>query len=766
MATATNLGFPRIGTRRELKRAVERFWANETGAEELARIAAELRRRHWELQRDAGIAHIPSNDFSLYDHVLDTALMVGAVPARFGGASAVVEPTTAFALARGTADTPPMDMTKWFNTNYHYIVPEFEPGQSFRLASTKPVDEFNEALALGIRTRPVLLGPVSFLLLGKSHDAQLDPLSLLDRLLPVYAEVLSRLAAAGAVWVQLDEPVLALDLPANAAPAFRKAYDRLTREAPQLRFLLAAYFGDLQENLELLLTLPAAAYHLDLVRGPEQLDRALDRLRDGIALSLGVIDGRNIWRADLDRALEQLDRAARRIGSERILVAPSCSLLHSPIDLDQETALDAELKGWLAFARQKLGEVAVLTRALNAGREAVADAFAESRRRLEGRRGSPRIHNPTVKSRVTAINEVMLRRAHPHETRLHAQEAKLALPLFPTTTIGSFPQTQEVRKARAALARGSLAPAEYDTFIEKEIERTLRFQEEIGLDVLVHGEFERKDMVEYFGEQLEGIGFTQHGWVQSYGSRYVKPPIIYGDVARPGPMTVRWSRYAQSVTKRPVKGMLTGPVTILRWSFVRDDQPQRDTAYQLALALRDEVVDLERAGIRVIQIDEPAFREGLPLRRAAWPEYLDWAVKAFRLTSSGVKDETQIQTHMCYSEFNDVIESIAAMDADVILIEASRSDMELLDAFVRFRYPNRIGPGIYDIHSPRVPSVDEMTDRLRKALAVLRPEQLWVNPDCGLKTRDWPEVRASLTNLVAAARRIRENPAGTSSRAT
>jgi 5-methyltetrahydropteroyltriglutamate--homocysteine methyltransferase len=760
MATATNLGFPRIGARRELKRALERFWASETSPDELARVGAELRRRHWELQRDAGITHIPSNDFSLYDHVLDTALMVGAVPPRFGGASIDVRATTAFALARGTADTPPMDMTKWFDTNYHYIVPEFEPGQAFRLVSTKPVDEFNEAQALGIRTRPVLLGPLSFVLLGKPHAGQIDPLSLLDRLLPVYEDVLARLAASGAEWVQLDEPVLALDLPEKAAPAFRRAYARLTREAPRLRLLIATYFGDLEENLDLLLDLPAAAFHLDLVRGPGQLDRALDQLRDGVTLSLGVVDGRNIWRADLDRALGQLDRAARRIGSERVFVAPSCSLLHSPIDLDLETDLDAELKGWLAFARQKLNEVALLTQALNAGRAAVAEAMAESRQRIGGRRSSPRIHNPAVKARVAAIDEGLLRRANPHAARIRAQEAKLALPRFPTTTIGSFPQTPEVRKARAALAKGTLTPTEYETFIEQEIARTLRFQEEIGLDVLVHGEFERKDMVEYFGEQLAGIGFTQHGWVQSYGSRYVKPPILYGDVTRPGPMTVRWSRYAQSVTKRPVKGMLTGPVTILRWSFVRDDQPQSDTAYQLALALRDEVADLERAGIRVIQIDEPAFREGLPLRRAAWPEYLDWAVTAFRLASSGVKDETQIQTHMCYSEFNDVIESIAAMDADVILIEASRSDMELLDAFVRFRYPNRIGPGIYDIHSPRVPSVEEMTGRLRKALAVLRPEQLWVNPDCGLKTRAWPEVRASLTNLVAAARRIREDPTG------
>jgi 5-methyltetrahydropteroyltriglutamate--homocysteine methyltransferase len=763
MAIASNLGFPRIGARRELKRAVERYWANESSPDELARTAAELRRRHWELQRDAGIGHIPSNDFSLYDHVLDTALMVGAVPARFGGAPVEIGPAAAFALARGTAEAPPMDMTKWFDTNYHYIVPEFEPGQTFRLAATKPIDEYREAAALGIQTRPVLLGPVSFLLLGKSRDGHENRLELLDGLLPVYIDVLSRLASAGADWVQLDEPVLALDLDAGAAAAFHRAYDRLAREAPKLRLLLAAYFDDLQENLELLLSLPAAAYHLDLVRGPGQLDRALDRLREGAMLSLGIIDGRNVWRADLDRALEPLERATRRIGAERLLVAPSCSLLHCPIDLEQETSLDAELKGWLAFGRQKLEEIAILTRALNAGPAAVADVMAQNRRILAGRRSSARIHNPAVKARAGAIDAAMLRRTSPHEERIRAQEAKLALPRFPTTTIGSFPQTPEVRKARAALAKGTLTPTQYESFIEQEIARTLRFQEEIGLDVLVHGEFERKDMVEYFGEQLEGIGFTQHGWVQSYGSRYVKPPIIFGDVARPGPMTVRWSRYAQSVTSRPVKGMLTGPVTILRWSFVRDDQPARDTAYQLALALRDEVIDLERAGIRIIQIDEPAFREGLPLRRAAWPAYLDWAVNAFRLTASGVRDETQIQTHMCYSEFNDIIESIAAMDADVILIEASRSDMELLDAFVRFRYPNRIGPGIYDIHSPRVPSVEEMTGRLRKALAVLRPEQLWVNPDCGLKTRDWPEVRASLTNLVAAARRIRENPAGAGS---
>jgi 5-methyltetrahydropteroyltriglutamate--homocysteine methyltransferase len=755
MAYAANLGFPRIGARRDLKRAVEDYWAGNLDPEELQSTAAGLRRQHWELQRELGIEHVPSNDFSLYDHVLDTAAMLGAVPKRFGWSSGTVDLPTYFAMARGTEEIPPLDMTKWFDTNYHYLVPEFEPGMKFKLASTKPIDHFQEALKLGIHTRPVLLGPLTFLLLGKSKSAKVRPLGLLEKLLPVYEEVLRRLAHAGADWVQVDEPVLALDLPKEVLPALESACARLSAVSDRIRVCLATYFGDLRENLEATLKLPVAAVHLDLVRAPEQLDRALDLTPQGMMLSLGAIDGRNVWRADLDRALGLLERAAARLGSDRIIVAPSCSLLHCPIDLDGETRLDAELKGWMAFAKQKLLEVAVLTRAVNKGRIAVAAELSAGQAAVESRGKSTRIHKPAVGQRVAEVDEKMLRRKQPYPQRQAAQRRQLALPLLPTTTIGSFPQTNEVRKARAAVKKGDWSLEQYEAFCRGEIERTVRFQEEIDLDVLVHGECERNDMVEYFGEQLEGFAFTANGWVQSYGTRCVKPPIIFGDVLRPRPMTVRWIQHAQSLTSRPMKGMLTGPVTILQWSFVRDDQPRRDTAFQIALAVRDEAADLEAADIRVIQIDEPALREGLPLHRADWAAYLQWAVEAFRLSAAGVRDETQIHTHMCYCEFNDIIESIAALDADVISIEASRSDMELLEAFVKFKYPNEIGPGVYDIHSPRVPETEEIMGRLQKALRAIPAEHLWVNPDCGLKTRGWPEVHASLWNMVEAAKSIR-----------
>jgi 5-methyltetrahydropteroyltriglutamate--homocysteine methyltransferase len=755
MAIASNLGFPRIGVQRELKRAVEGYWSGNLDPDELQTTARQLRRRHWELQRDAGIQHIPSNDFSLYDLMLDTVVMLGAVPKRFGWRGETIDLPTYFALARGTSETPPLDMTKWFDTNYHYLVPEFESGMRFRLASTKPLDHFDEALALGIRTRPMLIGPVTFLLLGKPRSAKIQPLALLDAILPIYAEMVGKLAAAGAEWIQIDEPVLATELPPEALGALETAYARLSAAAGKTRICLAAYFGDLGENLDAALSLPVAAVHLDLVRAPGQLPRALDALPDGRMLSLGAIDGRNIWRADLERALGLIETAAARVGSERILIGPSCSLLHSPIDLANERAIDDELKGWMAFATQKLREIAVLTRAANDGREAVVEALAASRQSVERRRTSRRIHNPQVAQRMAAVEEKMLHRQRPFAERRNAQQDHLKLPPLPTTTIGSFPQTAEIRKARAAMKKNQWTAEQYDAFCRQQIERTVRFQEELDLDVLVHGEFERNDMVEYFGEQLEGFLFTQNGWVQSYGSRCVKPPVIFGDVSRPRPMTVRWSQYAQSLTKRPMKGMLTGPITILQWSFVRDDQPRRDTAFQIALAIRDEVRDLEAAGIRVIQIDEPALSEGLPLHRDAWAAYLKWAVEAFRLASTGVKDETQIHTHMCYSEFNHIIEAIAALDADVISIEASRSDMDLLDAFVKFHYPNEIGPGVYDIHSPRVPENEEIAGRLRKALKSLRPEQLWVNPDCGLKTRAWPETIAALKNMVAAAKSVR-----------
>ena len=769
MPLAHNLGFPHLGAARELKRATEGYWSGKVSLPDLLKTGAELRARHWRLQQDAGIDLIPSNDFSYYDRMLDTCALVGAVPKRYGWAGGPVDIDAYFAMARGVQsggrDVTAMEMTKWFDTNYHYLVPEFEPGQAFRLSSSKPVDEFQEAKALGIHTKPVLIGPVTFLLLGKARTARFDRLMLLDALLPVYAEVLSRLAVAGATWVQLDEPCLALDRTPAERAAFVRAYRFLAERAPKVKILVATYFAGLDDNLPTALELPVAGLHLDVVRaaGGGRFDALLQVWpagggREGKVLSLGVIDGRNIWKADLPAVLRQLEDALERAGAAQLWVAPSCSLLHVPIDLDHETRLDSELKGWLAFAKQKLVEVATLTRALREGQESVTAQLDANTRALAGRRTSRRIHNPAVKQRARGVTEHDMRRRSPHAVR---RKKQLRLPLFPTTTIGSFPQTAEVRNARKKLHDGKLAPAQYDAFIAEQITRTLKLQEELGLDVLVHGEFERNDMVEYFGEQLEGFAFTAHGWVQSYGSRYVKPPIIYGDVSRPKAMTVRWSTFAQSKTARPVKGMLTGPVTILQWSFVRDDQPRAETAKQLALAIRDEVTDLAAAGIRVIQIDEPALREGLPLRRAEWPGYVEWAVNAFRLATAGVSDATQIHTHMCYSEFNDVIRVIEKMDADVVSIENARSGSELLEGFKEYRYPNEIGPGVYDIHSPRVPSTAEIVQVLKRMQEVLGERQIWVNPDCGLKTRGWEETLPSLRNMVQAARQMRPVPAST-----
>lgn len=763
MVHATNLGYPRIGARRELKKVLEQFWSGKVDEAELLAQAASLRQQHWQLQQRAGLTHIPSNDFSLYDHVLDAVALVGAVPKRYQWDGPVVDLRTYFAMARGMQNDqdqasaiPAMEMTKWFDTNYHYIVPEFEPEQRFQLASTKPIDEFLEAKALGIHTRPVLLGPISFLLLGKTHHSGVDPLTLLDGLLAVYEEVLLRLAQAGADWVQIDEPCLVLDLTEAAQEAYRSAYTRLAA-ASSLRILLATYFGDLRDNLPLAVQLPVAALHLDLVRAPEQLEQALSLAPASLALSLGVVDGRNVWRTEFDRALALIDRAVQALGAERVLIGPSCSLLLAPIDVQQETHLDEDMRSWLAFANQKVEEISLLARAVNEGRAAIDAKLQENRRAFANRRSSLRIHNAQVDERVTAISEQMARRPHAHDVRKQRQQEQLQLPILPTTTLGSYPQTAEVRAARAAHKSGKMDDASYEAYLRRAIEQVIRFQEEAGLDVLVHGEFERSDMVEFFSEQLTGMLFTQHGWVQSYGSRCVRPPIIYGDVARPQPMTVYWTRFAQSLTPRPVKGMLTGPVTIMQWSFVRDDQPRSETCKQIALAIRDEVLDLEAAGIRVIQIDEPALREGLPLRHVDWRAYLTWAVFCFRLTAGGVRDETQIHTHLCYSEFNDIIEDIGRMDADVISIEAARSQFELLDALETYRYPNDIGPGIYDIHSPRVPTTAEFVDELRHVLRVIAPEQMWVNPDCGLKTRHWEEVRPALTHLVEAAHQLRES---------
>ena len=756
------LGYPRIGPNRELKRALERYWSAETDEKALLDAAAKIRAAHWKTQAAAGIDIIPSGDFSLYDHVLDTACMVGAVPERY---SAIQGLPRYFAMARGSQaagrDVPAMEMTKWFDTNYHYIVPEISSGQSFRLSSTQAVDQLQEAASHGVSARPVLLGPVTFLSLAKPTEKSGDPLSKLDAILPVYEEVLADLARKGASWVQVDEPLLVTDLSAPARAAFAKAYARLGAAA---KIMLTTYFGDLADNLDLALSLPVAGLHVDLVRGTRQAAEILRRKPAHTVFSLGLIDGRNIWRADLEAAVSTAEPFVDAFGAERVIVAPSCSLLHCPEDLSAETsksadyrgALDKELVGWLAFSRQKLDEVVAVARALEGDVAGSLSQLTESARLRQSRKTSARIHSAQVQKRLASLTPAMSRRASPYPARRKAQAASIKLPPFPTTTIGSFPQTQQVRAARAERRSGAITQAQYEQFLEEQIEQTVRKQESIGLDVLVHGEFERNDMVEYFGEMLSGFAFTRNGWVQSYGSRCVKPPIIFGDVERPKPMTVRWSTFAQSLTKKPMKGMLTGPVTILAWSFVRDDQPRSATCRQIALAIRDEVGDLEAGGIRMIQIDEPALREGLPLRKADRKEYLDWAVESFRIASSGVKDATQIHTHMCYSEFNEIVPSIAAMDADVISVESARSRMELLGAFRDFRYPNEIGPGVYDIHSPRVPSAEEMRELLEKALAVLSPEQLWVNPDCGLKTRQWKETEPSLLAMVQAARKMRE----------
>ncbi len=761
MATTANLGFPRLGLKREWKRASERYWSGRISQEELLATASKLTARHWALQADQGVESIPCGDFSFYDLMLDTAVMVGAIPERYGvGEDDEIDVDTYFALARGrqdeTADVTAMEMTKWFDTNYHYIVPEFEKGMRFRLASGHPFDSVERARAQGIQTpRPVLIGPATFLLLGKVVDEGPERVELAESLGRVYGEVLRRFHEMNIPVVQVDEPALVLDLDEEALEVFRRAYSVLPPLRDRPKMLTTTYFGSITHNLDLALSL-GEGIHLDLVRAPEQLPAVLGKDDGKRLVSLGVVNGRNIWRTDLDRALKLLRTAEMQLGGhDRIEVAPSCSLLHSPIDLDAEDALDPEVKEWLAFGKQKLAELTTLKRALTEGEAAVQEEMASARDALRRRREHPRVHNDGVRNRQATITEKDTMRPAPFPERKAAQQKKLKLPLLPTTTIGSFPQTREVRRLRLRLRKGEITQTEYDQAIEAEILKTIRFQEEAGLDVLVHGEFERNDMVEYFGQQLEGYVFTKNGWVQSYGSRGVKPPILFGDVHRPSPMSVRWSRFARENTDRPMKGMLTGPVTMLKWSFVRDDQPLASTCEQIALAIRDEVQDLEQAGIDVIQIDEPALREALPLRKEDWPNYLDWAVRCFRLSSSGVHNETQIHTHMCYSEFNEIFDAIAALDADVISIEASRSRMELLDAFEEFHYPNDIGPGVYDIHSPRVPTVEEMVELLRSALVHVGKDHLWVNPDCGLKTRAWQETEASLLNMVASARKVR-----------
>lgn len=754
------LGYPRIGSQRELKRACEQYWSGKVTLQELLRVGRDICLRNWKMQQEAGIDLISCNDFSYYDQVLDMTMAVGAIPARYQEVAlkkSRTEMDLYFAMARGYQedglDITAMEMTKWFDTNYHYIVPEFYKDQQFRLTFHKVFSEFEGARQAGIQAKPVIIGPVSYLLLGKEKEAGFDRLDLIHNLLPAYMEILSGLRDLGATWIQIDEPFLAMDLTDKAKAIYITAYQEIKKRFPGLKFILATYFEGLKDNLPLAASLPIDILHIDLVRDPGQLENVLAVIPESSGLSLGIVDGRNIWKNDFSNSLRFIRKAIEKLGSDRVFIAPSCSLLHTPCDLDLESDLDPKIKKWLAFARQKAEEV-VMLKALASGTDPgkTGKVLEENKEVLISRATSALIHNDAVKQRVNAVSEKDLQRNSPFDIRKKAQQKVLQLPLFPTTTIGSFPQTKAVRSWRARFKKGELTAEQYDALLKEETAQTVRRQEEIGIDVLVHGEFERNDMVEYFGEQLAGFAFTRNGWMQSYGSRCVKPPIIFGDVLRPEPMTVYWSKYAQSLTAKPVKGMLTGPVTILQWSFVRDDQPRSETCKQIALAIRDEVSDLEKAGIRIIQIDEPAIREGLPLRKIDWPQYLKWAVECFRISSSGVRDSTQIHTHMCYSEFNDIIENIAEMDADVITIECSRSQMELLRAFADFRYPNDIGPGVYDIHSPRVPSREEMTELLEKAQEVIPAHQLWVNPDCGLKTRNWEETEKALTAMVKAAK--------------
>ncbi|MES1929082.1 5-methyltetrahydropteroyltriglutamate--homocysteine S-methyltransferase [Salinisphaera dokdonensis CL-ES53] len=757
MTISQNLGFPRIGERRELKKATEAYWKGDLDRAGLEATGAELRRSNWAKQKSAGIDLIPSNDFSFYDQVLGLSCLIGNVPERFGWDGSNMNIDVAFDMARGTQGAIACEMTKWFDTNYHYLVPEFTQNTTFNLVGSKIFDEFAEAKAQGITTKPVMVGPATYLTLGKVTDGSgLNKFDLADSLIDVYVQIAEKLAADGAEWLQIDEPIFSLDLDDTQRAVIEKAYAKLA-QVDGIKIMVANYFGQLADNMELFTSLPVAALHIDAVRGLKEAEVVAARLDDEKYLSVGIIDGRNIWKTDLERALATIETVKGEIGAERLIVGPSCSLLHSPVTLRSETKLDDEFKNWLAFAEEKLDEIVFIANAADSKIDKTM--LAANKQAMADRADSARIHDAAVKRRAEAAADKDMQRGAPYADRAASQHAKLDLPAYPTTTIGSFPQTQEVRKARAAHKKGSLPDAEYDAFLEEKIAEAVKMQEDMGFDMLVHGEFERNDMVEYFGEQLAGYAFTKFGWVQSYGSRYVKPPIIFGDVSRPQAMTVKWSKYAQSLTDKPMKGMLTGPVTMVQWAFVRDDQPRSETVKQVALAIRDEVVDLEAAGLAAIQIDEAAFREGLPLRRADWDAYLEWAVECFRLASCGVADDTQIHTHMCYSEFNDIIEAIADMDADCISIETSRSQMELLDAFVQFKYPNEIGPGVYDIHSPRVPDKQEMIELLKKATEVLPAERVWVNPDCGLKTRGWAEVEPALKHMVDAARELRAKAA-------
>lgn len=756
MAVAHNLGFPRIGAKRELKFALESYWKGDLPRQDLLAQGERIREVNWALQ--AGLDFVPVGDFSFYDQMLDMSFTLGNVPPRAFNASADTLDSY-FRIARGrSADengpgVQAGEMTKWLDTNYHYIVPEFIASSQFTLDPTRLLEELDQAKRLNVKAKPVIIGPVTYLWAGKAKDSS-DRLELLPRLLPVYADLLARLAERGVEWVQMDEPILCTELDIDWQQAFVTAYDSLSKGKSKI--LLATYFGQLMENLPLAVRLPIQGLHVDTICAPDEVGPVVALLPKDKVLSLGIVNGRNIWKTDLNTVLDTLE-PIHTVLQERLWVAPSCSLLHVPVDLNSEYKLDGDIKKWLAFAVQKVDEIRTLVSALNLGRGVVQEALADNQLAVNARRNSSRVHDNAVKESVAQFTSSIGCRKSAYPERQREQSPLLNLPLYPTTTIGSFPQTHEIRHARNQLRRGEIDVPTYQSAMRSEITRCVREQERLGLDVLVHGEAERSDMVEYFGEQLNGYVFSQHGWVQSYGSRCVKPPILFGDIRRPRPMTIEWITYAQSLTNKPMKGMLTGPVTMLNWSFVRDDQPRSVSCHQLALAIREEVLDLELAGVRIIQIDEAALREGLPLRRSQWREYLDWAVGAFRITANGVQDSTQIHTHMCYSEFNDIIASIADMDADVITIETSRSDMALLDAFDNFNYPNEIGPGIYDIHSPNTPTTEQIVELIRVAATRIPANRLWVNPDCGLKTRTWEEVIPALQNMVTAARLLREN---------
>ena len=752
MIQVASIGYPRIGPKRELKKALEQFWKGEIKEQDLHAVAKDLRKQNWQTQKDNGVDLISSNDFSFYDQVLDAICLLGAIPKRYKWDGNEVTLKTYFAMARGSQtselDVPALEMTKWFDTNYHYLVPELSKNQEFKLSSNKPFSEYEEAKQAGFDTKPVILGPLTFLSLSKGIDGS-NTIDLLDKILPVYKEIIKKFSELGAQWIQIDEPILVKDLDANTVSKIKATLNELKQAAGSSKILLTTYFEDLNEDVQKeVFDSNVDAVHLDLVRGSKNQEYVKNSAKK---LSLGLVDGRNVWKANLQEKINFIKNNT----SGDVIISSSCPLLHSPYDLDLEQKVPSEIKRWLSFAKQKLQELNIIKGYINEGSHKTE--LDQNISDVENRKTSKLIHDDAVKNRIKTIDKSIIDRKLGYAERAKVQKNIFALPKYPTTTIGSFPQTTDVRQARAKFKRGELDEQSYEKFLEEKTIDTIRKQEQIGIDVIVHGEFERNDMVEYFGEQLKGFTFTSSGFVQSYGSRCVKPPIIFGNVSRPHAMTVRWSKFAQEQTKQIVKGMLTGPITILQWSFVRDDQPRKFTAQEIAFAIRDEVEDLEKNGIRMIQIDEPALREGLPLKKKNWKEYLNWSVDCFKISAAVVKNETQIHTHMCYAEFEDIIDSIAALDADVISIETSRSRMELLTTFEKFKYPNEVGPGVYDIHSPRVPSTEEMKELIQKASKLIDPARIWVNPDCGLKTRGWPETIDALTKMVNAAKELRAN---------